>query len=212
MPPSRASTKCALLQYYAVRNRIRRAFEADAPDSHPTLISQIAWGRITVKPGVEHVDGHDIRFTDGSTERFDAIIAATRYTTALPFLADDFSPAEPGSTHINLYNRVAHPTLDGLYFIGLFNVIGGSNIRMMDDQAKYITAMATGKVKRPGETEMHASIATDRTRMATQFLDSLRYGLELDPRRYRKRLAMHYAANGIKARPSVSQNMPGYQQ
>ena len=168
------------------------------PISHPTLISQIAWGRITVKPGIDCVDGHKIRFTDGSEDRFDAIIAATGYTTALPFLADDISPAEPDSTHINLYNRVAHPAFEGLYFIGFFDVTGGSNIRMMDNQAAYITAMATGTVKRPSEAAMRAAIATERAWMARQFPDSPRYGLELDPRRYRKRLAADYAANGIK--------------
>jgi dimethylaniline monooxygenase (N-oxide forming) len=168
------------------------------PISHPTLISQIAWGRITVKPGIESVDGYLIRFTDGSEERFDAIIAATGYTTTLPFLADDISPAEPDSMHINLYNRVVHPGLDGLYFIGFFDVTGGSNIRMMDDQAQYIAAMATGFVKRPDEADMRAAIATERAWMASQFPDSPRYGLELDPRRYRKRLAADYAANGVK--------------
>jgi dimethylaniline monooxygenase (N-oxide forming) len=144
------------------------------------------------------VDGHHIRFTDGSEERFDAIIAATGYTTALPFLADDISPIEANSTHLNLYNRVAHPTLDGLYFIGFFDVTGGSNIRMMDDQADYISALATGTVKRPSKPDMRAAIATERAWMATQFPDAPRYGLELDPRRYRKRLAADYAANGVK--------------
>jgi dimethylaniline monooxygenase (N-oxide forming) len=168
------------------------------PISHPTLISQIAWGRITVKPGIESVDGHQVRFTDGSEERFDAIIAATGYTTALPFLANDISPIEADSTHLNLYNRVAHPGLDGLYFIGFFDATGGSNIRMMDDQADYISEMATGTVKRPTEPKMRAAIATERAWTATQFPDSPRYGLELDPRRYRKQLAADYAANGVK--------------
>jgi cation diffusion facilitator CzcD-associated flavoprotein CzcO len=168
------------------------------PISHPTLISQIAWGRITVKPGIDSVDGHTIGFTDGSTERFDAIIAATGYTTALPFLAHDVSPVEPDSTHMNLYNRVAHTSLDGLYFIGFFDVTGGSNIRMMDDQAQYIATMAAGAVKRPSQSEMRTAIATERAWMAKQFPNSPRYGLELDPRRYRKLLAADYAANGVK--------------
>lgn len=168
------------------------------PISHPTLISQIAWGRITIKPGIERADGHRIRFTDGSEERFDAIIAATGYTTSLPFLADAISPVEPDSTHINLYNRVAHPGFDGLYFIGFFDVTGGSNIRMMDDQAQYIAALATGAVIRPSEKEMRAAIAAERAWMRGQFPDAPRYGLELDPRRYRQRLAADYRLNRVK--------------
>ena len=74
------------------------------PISHPTLISHIAWRRIEVKPGVVSVSGRQVRFTDGTVEDFDCIIASTGYTTALPFLQDGASPIESGSTHLNLYN------------------------------------------------------------------------------------------------------------
>lgn len=170
------------------------------PISHPTLISQIAWGRITVKPGIAAVDGKQIHFTDGTVDTFDAIIAATGYNTAIPFLADDISPVEQATTHVALYNRVAHPHVDGLYFIGFFDATGGSNIQMMDDQGEYIAALVTGAVKRPSETEMLAAIEAERAWSATQFPDSPRYGLELDPRRYRKNLALDYARNNVKPR------------
>ena len=170
------------------------------PISHPTLISQIAWGRITVKPGIAGIAGKTISFTDESSATFDAVIAATGYNTAIPFLADEISPVESETTHVELYNRVAHPRVDGLYFIGFFDATGGSNIRMMDDQAEYIAALVTRAVKRPPESEMLAAIATERAWSATQFPDAPRYGLELDPRRYRKRLALDYARNHVKRR------------
>ena len=162
------------------------------PISHPTLISQIAWGRVTVKPGIARVEGRSVGFTDGTTEMFDSIIAATGYNTEIPFLSDALSPVESGTTHVNLYNRVAHPAIDGLYFIGFFDVTGGSNIRMMDDQAAYISALVTGTVKRPTEIAMAGAIAVERAWTASQFPDSPRYGLELDPRRYRRLLAADY--------------------
>lgn len=168
------------------------------PISHPTLISQIAWGRITVKPGIAKVEGKKIRFTDGSADRFDAVIAATGYNTAIPFLSDDISPVESDTTHVALYNRVAHPSIPGLYFIGYFDVTGGSNIRMMDDQAEYIAALVTNAVKRPSEADMLADIESERAWVTSQFPDSPRYGLELDPLRYRKRLALDYARNNVK--------------
>lgn len=168
------------------------------PISHPTLISQIAWGRVTVKPGITAVSGKTVRFSDGSEDQFDAIIAATGYTTAIPFLPEAISPVEEATTHVALYNRVAHPSVPGLFFIGYFDVTGGSNIRMMDDQAAYIAAMASGAIRRPSEQDMLAAIETERAWAQTQFPDSPRYGLELDPRRYRKRLALDYAANGVK--------------
>ena len=166
------------------------------PISHPTLISQIAWGRVKVKPGIASVSGHDITFSDGSQERFDAIIAATGYNTVLPFLPGDLSPVEAATTHVNLYNRVAHPAVDKLYFIGFFDVTGGSNIRMMDDQARYIAALATGTIRRRTTAEMREAIETERAWTAAQFPDSPRYGLELDPARYRKLLATDFKRSG----------------
>ena len=45
------------------------------PISHPTLISHIAWRRISVRPGIEAIDGDEVRFVDGSADRFDSIKA-----------------------------------------------------------------------------------------------------------------------------------------
>jgi hypothetical protein len=112
------------------------------PISHPTLISHIAWQRIAVRPGIAAIEGDAVHFVDGSTEHFDSIIAATDYTTQFPNL-----PAEHwllNGTTLDLYNRVVHPSLPGLFFIGFFDVSGGSNIRMMDDQGTYIAAVAAG--------------------------------------------------------------------
>ena len=174
------------------------------PISHPTLIAMIAWGRIDVKPGIASIDGDRIRFTDGSSDRFDAVIAATGYTTAVPFLSDDISPVESETTHVALYNRVAHPRVDGLFFIGYFDVTGGSNIRIMDDQAEYIAAMASGAIRRPTQEQMLSAIEVERTWAKTQFPDTPRYGLELDPRRYRQQLAMDYARDKVVRRQLAS--------
>jgi len=171
------------------------------PISHPTLISHIAWQRIQVRPGIEKVIGDEVRFVDGVTERFDAIIAATGYLTRFPFLADDKVPLK--GTRPVLYNRVVHPTMPGLYFVGLFDVSGGSNIRMMDDQSEYVAAIADGRVKLPDRAAMLQAIEVDHQWAAKQFPDSPRYGLELDPRRYRKLLADDYKRSGATRREMV---------
>ena len=151
------------------------------PISHPTLIAHIAWKRIAVRPGIKSVTGQEVAFVDGSSETFDSIIAATGYQTDFSYLPPGASPLS--GTRLDLYNRVVHPSLPGLYFIGFFDVSGGSNIRMMDDQAEYIAALASGAIKRPSKDAMLAAIAADHGWSATQFPDSPRYGLELDPRR-----------------------------
>jgi hypothetical protein len=165
------------------------------PISHPTLISHMAWGRITAKPGMRSVQGREVTFVDGTSDSFDAIIAATGYVTTFPYLAPDKWPLQ--GTRPVLYNRIVHPTMPGLYFVGLFDVSGGSNIRMLDDQSEYVAEIAAGKVKLPDLETMRRAIDADHAFAAKQFPDSPRYGLELDPVRYRKLLAQEYARNRV---------------
>ena len=161
------------------------------PISHPTLIAHITWRRISVKPGIERIEGREVTFVDGSAETFDSIIAATGYVTTFPYLPPDQIPLS--GTRPVLYNRVAHPSVPGLYFVGLFDVSGGSNVRMMDDQSEYVAAIATGRVALPDRDGMMRAIQADHNWAAKQFPDRPRYGLELDPVRYRKLLAREYA-------------------
>jgi hypothetical protein len=161
------------------------------PISHPTLISHIAWRRVIAKPGIGAVKGHVVTFEDGSSEPFDAIIGATGYVTDLPFLARERWPLN--GHRFDLYNRVVHPEQPSLFFIGFFDVTGGSNIRMMDDQAEYIAAIASGAVTLPTPEAMRQHIAADHAWYAALFPDSPRYANELDPVRYRKALADDYA-------------------
>lgn len=157
------------------------------PTSHPSLMAHFVWNRITAKPGIRAVEGQAVTFEDGSVEEFDAMIAATGYDVDLPFLTDDQSPVQ--GRWLALYHRVLRPGHPGLYFVGFFNVSGGGNIRMMDDQAEWIAALESGELDRPSETEMQAGIARERYRIRRNYPDSPRYGLELDPREYRADLA-----------------------
>lgn len=169
------------------------------PISHPTLISHMAWGRVVAKPGIRSIEGERVTFVDGTADRFDSIIAATGYDMSFPFLSAAIAPNR--GMKLDLYNRVVHPKVPGLYFIGLFDASGGANIRMMDDQAEYIAAAVAGELKLPSAEEMTKAVQADHAWAAKHFPDSPRYGLELDPRRYRKALARDYAASGIKRDP-----------
>ncbi len=166
------------------------------PISHPTLIAHIAWRRIAVKPGIRSISGREVQFVDGSADTFDSIIAATGYVTTFPYLSAEQVPL--AGTRPVLYNRVVHPSVPGLYFVGLFDVSGGSNIRMMDDQSEYVAAIASGRIKLPDQEAMMRAIEADHVWAAKQFPDSPRYGLELDPYRYRRLLARAYAGSGVQ--------------
>ena len=165
------------------------------PISHPTLIFHIAWNRIKARPGIDRVEGRVVHFSDGTAEEIDAIIAATGYETDLPFLPEGASPVR--GTHMSLYNRIVHPDLPNMFFVGYFDATGGSNIRMMDDQSEYTAAIAAGAIKLPDTRAMKQAIEEDLAFQKQQFPDSPRYGLELDPVRYRRRLAADYKRNGL---------------
>ena len=175
------------------------------PISHPTLISHIAWKRIKVRPGIHSIKGKTVTYDDGLSEDYDAIIGATGYVTHLPFLDATQSPMQ--GHKFRLYNRVVHPDLPGLFFIGFFDVTGGSNIRMMDDQAEYIAAIASGGVTLPRPEEMDKAIAEDFAWYAALFPDTPRYANELDPVRYRQIISRDYERCGVSR---IVYPAPGY--
>lgn len=157
------------------------------PAGHHLLMAQFVWGRVAAKPGIAEVRGQEVRFADGSAAEFDTMIAATGYEVDLPFLEPEVSPVR--GQWLDLYRRVVRPGQPGLYFAGFFNVTGGGNIRMMDDQAAWIAALETGRAGLPDQAAMAADIGRERAGIARLYPDSPRYGLELDPVQYRRDLA-----------------------
>ena len=157
------------------------------PAGHHLLMAQFVWGRVAAKPGVAAVAGRTVRFEDGTSGEFDTMIAATGYEVSLPFLPPEVSPVR--GHWLDLHRRVVRPGYPGLYFAGFFNVTGGGNIRMMDDQAEWIAAIETGRVGLPDQATMEAGMKEERRTIAALYPDSPRYGLELDPAEYRRQLA-----------------------
>lgn len=152
------------------------------PASHPNIISHIAWERIEVKPGVDDVEGNEAHFADGTVESFDTMIAATGYEIDLPFLSEDIVPVT--ERRLNLFKRVVPSGWPGLYFVGFHNVSGGANIKIMDVQAEWVAAIASGDVGLPDQAEMVTDIERENRRVIRRYPDSPRYGLELDPPLY----------------------------
>ena len=53
----------------------------------------VAGGAVVCRPEIAAIDGHDIRFADGTTGRFDVLISATGYDLDVPCLGDDVRAA-----------------------------------------------------------------------------------------------------------------------
>jgi hypothetical protein len=170
------------------------------PAGHHLLMQQFIWGRVKAKPGIAAVHGHEVTFQDGTVQSFDTIIAATGYDVDLPFLSEEVSPVR--GQWLDLYQRVVRPGHAGLYFVGFFNVSGGGNIRMMDDQAEWLTALEARELNIPTASAMMQAILREREIIRKLYPDSPRYGLELDPVPYRKSLAKEL--RGRREAPSGS--------
>lgn len=158
------------------------------PASNATFMAHVAYRKIDVRPGVESVTGRAVRFTDGSQVTVDAIIAATGYEIDLPFLSPEVSPV--AGHRVDLYRKVVHPEWPGLYFIGFFNVSGGANISMMDVQSEWMAALVAGEVEQPDKSTMRRRVKEDHLVVDRRYPGSARYGLELDPRLYRRQIAL----------------------
>lgn len=169
------------------------------PTSHPTLIHHMAWQWVIGKPGVESVRDWTVRFADGSEQKFDVIIGATGYEIELPMLSAELNPLN--GHDLELYRRIVHPDVPGLYFAGFFNVSGGANISMMDHQASWIARVVAGDIRLPAAPAMRRSIAADKRYIRSRYPSSARYGLELEPRRYLRQLAADRKAAAVKAGP-----------
>lgn len=152
------------------------------PASHPTIMSQMAWDRVRAKPGVKSVEGSTVHFADGTSQEFDAIIAATGYEIDFKFLGKELTPVD--GHRIDLYRRIVHPEHPGLYFVGLFDVSGGANIRMMDIQSRWLAAVVGGDIELPDKDKMIAEYKAEQAHIASIYPGTPRYGLELDPREY----------------------------
>lgn len=171
------------MEKWGLRTPTRRTH----PASNATFMAHVAYRKILIRPGVSHVEGQRVTFSDGTWVEVDTVIAATGYEIHLPFLGEEVSPVD--GRRMNVYKRVVHPAWPGLYFVGFFNVSGGANISMMDVQSRWVAALVSAEVGLPSQEAMLSDIAREREYLRRTFPDAPRYGLELDPRRYRKEVA-----------------------
>jgi dimethylaniline monooxygenase (N-oxide forming) len=124
----------------------------------------VAEGRIDVRPWMTNVDGQSVRFEDGHTSEFDAILFGTGFDLHLPFLAADIREIlGVDAQHIELHRRTFHPALPGLAFAGLWDQ-SGPYFPPIELQARWIAYTWSGAVPGPSDEEMSASIAAYRAR------------------------------------------------
>ena len=138
-----------LLYRYGMRIVVgpHRRFGLERPDhnlfeAHPTAcntyLDHIIHGRITVKPGIERLEGKKVIFTDGSEEEVDLLIWATGFRPSFPFM--DSSHILDEQSRSKLFIHTFHRERDDFFVAGLFEPAEGGVWQIADYQARLIAS------------------------------------------------------------------------
>ncbi len=158
--------------------------------AHPTvsqdLLNRLGHGDISVRPNIDRFEGPKVFFTDGSAGEYDVVVYCTGYKVSFPFFTGTVVHAE--DNHIDLYRRVVHPDLPGLYFIGLIQPLGAI-MPLAEAQAAWVGDLVTGVGALPPVGEMRRQIAAYDANLRKRFVASKRHTIEVDFHSYREEIA-----------------------
>ncbi|MXQ12832.1 flavin-containing monooxygenase [Microvirga makkahensis] len=146
---------------FGARTPDENVFTAGITQSQ-NFLPLVAEGRIAVRPWIEAVDGRSVRFADGTTDAFDAILFGTGYRLSLPFLAPEMAAVLGlDDTHIDLCDHTFHPELEGLAFVGLYDQVGPF-FPVLELQARWIAYTWAGVIPAPSSDVLAAGLARSR--------------------------------------------------
>ncbi len=149
--------------------------------SNATVVTDIAYRRIAVKQGIEAVEGRRIRFSDGTVEEFDTLIAATGYRIDLDFIPPEIVPAT--DNRLDLWLRIVPPGWPGLFFMGFFNTDTALNM-VFEHQARFVREILLGNAAPPSPETMRQAVAARAAWYASRFKHTPRHTIEEEHVRY----------------------------
>ncbi len=170
-------------------------------ESHPTvsgrILDRIAHGTISPKPNIASLEGEIVRFVDGSEAHADVVVYCTGYKISFPFFEPDFLAAP--DNHIELFRRVFHPEIEGLYFIGLLQPLGAI-MPLAEAQSAWIGDHLRGEYALPAPAELRRDIASDQAAMRKRYVASKRHTIQVDFNDYLFALDAERRAGAERAR------------
>jgi cation diffusion facilitator CzcD-associated flavoprotein CzcO len=155
--------------------------------SHPVVNSELLYfirhGEVHARPDVERFEGTAVRFVDGRSDDYDAVIAATGFRIRFPFLDTSIMDFESGP--VPLYLRCFHPRHPSLFFIGLFQPVG-CVWPLAELQGQLVANAIAGRYRLPRDVDARIEAQT-RTNRRT-FMRTPRHSTEVDYHPFRKAL------------------------
>ncbi len=163
---------------------------------HPTinedLFFTIRHGKIKPRKEIDHMEGQDVFFKDGSKGTYDCIIACTGYIISHPFFDKNLIDYSEGE--VPLWLRMMHPDIKNIYFIGLFQPLGciwpGSEL-----QSKIMARELAGKWERPADLKKH--IDNELRNPDFDQINTPRHTITVNFHRFKSRLLRHLPKNYI---------------
>src|SRR5262245_54593874 len=149
------------------------------------LLPAVRRGDVVVKPAIDRLNVHSVRFVDGSAERIDRIVYATGYRIGLPHLSSSLPTAD--GRELPLYRRIAPPELPGLYLAGFVDAPGGL-LPVVETQGQWIAATITGQLRLPPPGRMWQAIEQAEPRTRRRFPNENPRSVRCDPHAYRRLL------------------------
>jgi len=150
-------------------------------EAHPTvsgrILDRIAHGTIAPKPNIAALDGERVRFADGSEAPVDVVVYCTGYQIAFPFFDEDFVSAP--DNRIELFRRVFHPDVGGLFFVGLLQPLGAI-MPLAEAQSAWVGDHLLGRYALPAPDEVRRDIAADFEAMRRRYVASKRHTIQVD--------------------------------
>jgi hypothetical protein len=159
---------------------------------------------IAPKPNMASLEGDRVRFTDGSEVHADVVVYCTGYKITFPFFDADFLAAP--DNHIELFRRVFHPDIQGLYFIGLLQPLGAI-MPLAEAQGAWVGDHLRGEYALPSPAEIRRDIASDQAAMRKRYVASKRHTIQVDFNDYLYALDAERRAGAERAR-AVGYRLP----
>ena len=135
------------------------------------------------------MEGDKVRFEDGTSEPFDAIIYATGYKITFPF----FDPAllAVKDNDLPLFKRAFRPGMPSLIFVGFGQAVP-SIIKFVEVQTRWLAAYVAGEYALPSDDEMRQIIDRDQRTANGDFVLTRRHTMQVDTNLYAWDLAKEW--------------------
>jgi cation diffusion facilitator CzcD-associated flavoprotein CzcO len=171
-------------------------------ESHGTVSGEFLLragsGDLTMKPGIERLDGDGVVFTDGSREQVDAIVWATGYDIKFPFFDDPALQPDADNKPPALFKRILKPGVPDLFYMGLAQPLP-TLVNFAEQQSKLVGAYLAGQYAPPSDSEMLRIVVADEDYYTGQYYAARRHTIQLDFDHYVRALKKELAAGAKRA-------------